>query len=152
MPMPFYRSNVREVLGPLKKKLEGIKPNVLDKLTRTIAADLVSSNMSRIHNEGKAVNGSDIGDYIDGPYKKKREKRQKRVDKVNLDFSGKLHKEFSLEANSQGIGVGFTSEYGANLQEVLEEKYNKTIWGVTREDESVAEKESIKAINKYLNG
>jgi hypothetical protein len=150
--MPSYKSNVREVLGPLKKKLQGIKPNVLDKLTRTIAADLVSSNTVRIHNEGKAVNGSDIGDYADGPYKKKREKKQKRVDKVNLDYSGKLHKEFSLEANSQGIGVGFSTEYGANLQEVLEEKYNKTIWGVTQEDEAIAEKESVKAINKYLNG
>ncbi len=150
--MPSYKSNAKPVLTSLIKRLNGLERNVLDKLTRTVAADLVSSNIGRVHNEGKAVDGSDIGDYKEGAYKKKREARQKRVDKVNLDFTGKLSKEFSLEASGQTVGVGFTTEYAANLYEVLEEKYKKKIWGVTQEDEAIAERESVKAINKYLNG
>lgn len=151
--MPFYKSNAKEVLGSLRGKLEGLQSNVLDKVVREVAIDLVASNQSRIHNDGKAVNGSDIGDYTDGKYKKKREDKGKRIDKVNLDFSGKLSKEFSLEAvGSSEIGVGFLTDYGANLQEVLEEKYKKKIWGATQEDERIANKIATNRINKYLNG
>jgi hypothetical protein len=151
--MPSYKSNAKSVIGGLVKKLDGLKSNVLDKVVREISVDLVASNMSRIHNDGKAVNGSDIGDYAEGKYKEKRKDKQKRTDKVNLDFTGKLSKEFSLEAVGPGeIGVGFLTDYGSNLQEVLEEKYNKKIWGVTQQDEIVAKKIAENRINKYLNG
>jgi hypothetical protein len=151
--MPSYKSNVKSVIGSLVQKLEGVKANVVDKVVREVAVDLVGSNTRRIHNEAKAVDGSDIGNYTDGSYKKRREKRDKRTDKVNLDFSGKLSKEFVLEAVGRSeIGVGFLTDYGANLQEVLEEKYNKIIWGVTQQDEVVAGNILKNRINKYLNG
>jgi hypothetical protein len=150
--MPSYKSNAKQVLNPLLTKLRGLKPNVIDKVTREVAADLVGSNTRRIHNEAKAVDGSDIGDYKDGSYKKKREKLDKRTDKVNLSFSGQLSKEFSFEPTGGTVSVGFLTEYGANLHEVLEENYNKTIWGVTQEDERLAEEITTNRINKYLNG
>jgi hypothetical protein len=151
--MPEYKSNAKSVLGSLIKKLQGIDTKVMDNITRTIAAGLIPSNMDRIHEQGKAVDGSDIGHYTDGAYKKKRQKRQKRIDKVNLDFSGKLHKEFSFAPVApKTIGVGFITSYGANLSEVLEEKYNKKIWGVTQEDERVAEEIAKNKVNQYMNG
>jgi hypothetical protein len=55
--MPGYKSNVQEVLGNLKRQLENIKGPVLDKITRTIGTTLVASNVRRIHNDGKAVDG-----------------------------------------------------------------------------------------------
>jgi hypothetical protein len=150
--MPSYKSNAKQVLSPLLRKLQGLKANVIDKVTREVAADLVGSNIGRIHNEAKAVDGSDIGDYADGSYKKKREKLQKRTDKVNLSFSGQLSKEFSFEPTGGTVSVGFLTDYGANLHEVLEENNNKKIWGVTREDEQFAEEITTNRINKYLNG
>jgi hypothetical protein len=150
--MPSYKSNSKQVLGPLIKKLQGLKANVVDKVTREIAADLVASNIGRIHNDGKAVNGSDIGDYTNGAYKKKRQEKGKRIDKVNLDFSGKLSKEFSFEPTGGSVNVGFITDYGGGLQEVLEEKYSKKIWGATQEDEKVANEVATNRINNYLNG
>jgi hypothetical protein len=150
--MPSYKSNSKQVLGPLIKKLQGLKANVVDKVTREIAADLVASNIGRIHNDGKAVNGSDIGDYTNGAYKKKRQEKGKRLDKVNLDFSGKLSKEFSFEPTGGSVNVGFITDYGGGLQEVLEEKYSKKIWGATQEDEKVANEVATNRINNYLNG
>jgi hypothetical protein len=151
--MPSYKSNAREVLGNLRSKLEGVKSNVVDKVVREVAVDLVGSNTRRIHNEAKAVDGSDIGDYADGPYKKRRQGKDKRVDKVDLSFSGKLSKEFALEAiNQSEIGIGFLTPYGANLHDILEEKYNKKIWGVTQEDEQTKDRILKNRLNKYLNG
>lgn len=149
--MPSYKSNVSKVLKDFQKQLEGL-PGVVDKASREIAADLVGSNISRIHNEGKAVDGSDIGEYKEGKYKNKRKETGKRIDKVNLSFDGKLSKEFSFDANGDTVGVGFLTDYGGDLHENLEEKYDKKIWGMTQEDERIAQKIAENKINDYLNG
>lgn len=151
--MPSYKSNAKSVIGSVVKRLQGLQINVIDKASREIAADLVASNMRRIHNDGQAVDGTDIGDYKEGAYKKKRQEKQKRVDKKNLDFSGKLSKEFSFAAvGRHEIGVGFLTEYGSTLQEAMEEQAGKKIWGVTQEDERVADGIVKRKLNKYLNG
>jgi hypothetical protein len=150
--MPSYKSNAKQVLTPLLRKLQGLKPNVMDKVTREIAADLVASNMGRIHNEGKAVDGTEIGQYKEGAYKNKRDKLGKRIDRKNYSFTGQLSKEFSFEPTGGTVSVGFLTEYGANLHEVLEEQDGKKIWGATQEDERVANEVATNRINKYLNG
>ena len=150
--MPSYRSNVQEVLGRLKNQLAQVDGPVLSKITRTIATTLVASNVRRIHNDGRAVDGSDIGHYKSKSYEEIRIKKGKRVDKVNLDFTGKLSKEFTIEADTQGIGVGFSTPYGANLQDNLEEKYGKKIWGTTMEDENTNQQIAIGELNKAFNG
>ncbi len=143
--MPSYKSNLQEIIIKLKKELDNIKGPVLDKIQRTAASTVVASNDRRIFNNGKAVDGSDIGHYSKS-YEKIRIEKGKRVDLVNLTFTGKLSKEFNFEADGSGIGIGFLTPYGANLHDVLEEKYNKKIWGLTQEDESIIieiEKEEI---------
>jgi hypothetical protein len=151
--MPSYKSNVREVLGNLRHRLEGIETETVSKIVRTIATDLVGSNLTRIHNEGKTVSGEAIGGgkYSES-YEKFRKKNNKKTDFVNLSFSGKLSKEFNQDAVSDTeIGIGFTTQYAAEISEHLEEKYGK-VWGVTQEDEQVAEEITKDEINKALNG
>lgn len=150
--MPDYKSNVQEVLGDLRKKLEGIKKETVSKIVRTVAADLVSSNLTRIHNEGKAVDGNPIGTYSKD-YKKLRQKKGKETDHVNLTFSGKLSKEFNQDAVSETeIGIGFTTDYASEISGFLEgkDKFNKKIWGVTEEDEKIAEEIANDEIQKDL--
>lgn len=150
--MPSYNSNTKEVLGKLRSQLEGLPKDVVNPLTRVIAADLVASNIRRIHNEGKAVDGSDIGSYGNEKYKEKRKDKGKRVDKVNLVFSGKLEKELSFQATSDNeAGVGFLTSYGSDVSEYNEEQFNKKIWGVTSEDEEVAQEIVINRVRKHFN-
>lgn len=151
--MPGYNSNAKSVVKNLIRQFEGIQENVINPLTRSIAAYVAASNVSRIHNEGKDIEGKNIGEYKEGSYKRKREDKDKETQYVNLSFSGQLSKEFQPEAISDSeMGVGFISAYGSNLSEALEDKYNKKIWGVTEEDEKVAQDEFINRLHKYLNG
>lgn len=55
-----YKSNMDAVLGRLKTMLS---ENKLDSLYRECALGVFASNERRVHNEGKAVNGSAIGKY-----------------------------------------------------------------------------------------
>lgn len=158
--MPGYKSNAQSVINALKNQLTGIEDKITKPFIRAVAADVAASNVSRIHNEGKAVDGSKIGDYKEGDdeynqnsYKTKREKKGKQTQYVDLSFSGKLSKEFQPEAvGDLEIGVGFISKYGSDLSEVLEERYGTKIWGKTEEDERIAQEEYKIRLNNYLNG
>jgi hypothetical protein len=149
--MPGYKSNAKVVIDSLVKKLKGIDP-LLVNVSREVAAGIAASNGSRIFTDGKAVDGSNIGNYKEGAHKEKRKKKNKEVNYVNLSFSGTLSKEFSIATTGNNIGIGFITDYGADLHEYLEEKYNKKIWGVTQEDEEKSETLVKNRINKYLNG
>lgn len=56
-----YKSNLDSVILDLKNRLK--KASDISKLQRTIASDLLSSNLIRIHNEGRTVDGGKIGQY-----------------------------------------------------------------------------------------
>lgn len=56
-----YESNISEVIVGLRAKLT--KAVDISKLQRTIATYLMASNLRRIHNDGRAVDGSPIGQY-----------------------------------------------------------------------------------------
>lgn len=151
--MPSYKSNTASVVRDLVKKLKGVDGFVKDKVLREVAADVAASNVYRIHNEGKAVDGSGIGDYKEGPYKEKRQERGRRIDKVDLSMTGKLSKEYTFDAiGTNEVGVGFLTDYGTRVSEALEEKYKKKIWGATQEDERIAQEVAKNRINQYLNG
>ncbi len=56
-----YSSNIQEVVLDLKGKLTDAKQ--VSALQRTIGTYLLASNLRRIHNDGVAVDGSQIGHY-----------------------------------------------------------------------------------------
>ncbi len=60
----IYKSNAKAVIDKLNVKLKGLKNQ--KKLLRDIAVSLQTSNIRRIHNEGKAVTGK-IGSYSTKP-------------------------------------------------------------------------------------
>src|SRR3990167_875461 len=60
-----YQSNTDTVIDSLIGRLNVIKN--MGNAAREIAAAMLASNLHRIHNTGKAVNGSDIGKYSTNP-------------------------------------------------------------------------------------
>lgn len=134
--------------------LEGIEENVIKPLVKAIAVDLATSNDRRIHNEGLDVDGRKIGDYAESTKKvRKRSGGGKEIDYVNLTFTGKLSKEFQVVAiDDLNYGVGFISPYGTKLSIILEKKYDREgkIWGVTEDDDRIAQEEFQLRLDKYL--
>ena len=52
---------MNRVLAKLKTNLVSL--NAMEKLTKEVAIGVRASNMRRVHNDGKAVNGNNIGTY-----------------------------------------------------------------------------------------
>lgn len=181
-----YKSNIDKVINDVSDKIGHIP---LSEITIQVADYLKASNIERIHEEGKAVNGSNIGRYdttrelyinpkkavrnIGQPkgkngqtkfkngkphktvynrnYKDYRNKAGRRIDKVDLNLTGKLQSEFNFVAVKNKADLGFTTEYGGTISEALEDKYNKKIWGVSKEDERQIKNIVVEAIVNKLN-
>lgn len=136
--MPGYDSNAQEVIKNLIQQLNGVT-NAVNLTVKQVAADVAASNVSRIHNEGKAVDGSEIGEYKEGPYRKKRIKTGKEVQYVNLSFTGQLSKEFQpIKISDNEYKIGFLTQYSSQLSKYIEENYDKKIWGVSEDDKRIA--------------
>jgi len=148
-----YTSNMVVVVDKLNVQLKGVKNQ--DNLLRDIAVSLATSNVDRIHTEGKNVAGGKIGTYT--PVTIAIRKRSKKISSVNrssstsviLSFTGKLSTEFQAGQISDGWGVGFTSSYGSNLFKLLTDKYGD-VWGITQSDNQAIDRIVSKEINKKL--
>ena len=151
--MPSYKSNVKAVISRIKWDLEQGVKRAIENSLREATIDVTSSNLHRIHNEGKAVDGSNIGNYVEGPYKKKRSKKGKRIDTVNLSYSGKLSKEYAaLKISSNLYAIGFLTSYGSELAGYIEENYGQKIWGKTPGDEAIVRAIFDRNLKKELKG
>jgi hypothetical protein len=117
----------------------------------------------RVFNEGKAADGSDIGQYKggkDAAYKKKRNAEGRRIDKVDLQFTGRLFESINVvQQNGKDklaiVDPGAHSR--AQIAAYLEEKYSKTIFAIGKDEKVIlmkkvskfAEREISKIIQKW---
>jgi hypothetical protein len=76
--------------------------------------------------------------YYAGGYKAFRASIGRQTSSVNLSLSGKLSKEFGIIASgSNSIDIGYTTKYAKDIAKGQEKRFNKKIWGVSREDKKV---------------
>ena len=141
-----YTSNMVVVVDKLNVQLKGVKNQ--DNMLRDIAVSLATSNVDRIHTEGKNVAGGKIGTYAEST-RKIRKKKGRQISKVDLSFTGQLSKEFQADVIPGGWGAGFTTSYGSNLFKLLTDKYGD-VWGITQSDNQAIDRIVSKEINKKL--
>ncbi len=147
-----YKSNMGVVVDKLNVKLKGLKNQ--EPLLRSVAVSLATSNVDRIHNEGKNVAGNKIGTYTSVTLAIR--KRSKKINPANrtgsdiiLSFTRKLSTEFQAAEITGGWGAGFISPYGSNLFDILTKRFGD-IWGISASDKQAINRIVTKEINKKL--
>ncbi len=132
-----YKSNIDKILGPLKTKLTARNIQLMNK---EIAQSIFASNLRRIHNDGKAVNGKSIGNYRPST-KRYRIKHNREVAYVDLEVNGRLRLSWKMLPNGRnGYVIGFENKYGSDISGYMEDHFKKKIWGVSDEDKKVSER------------
>lgn len=152
--MITVKTNITEALAPIAEQVASLSPGgaLYDTTLRTVATSMLGVVRTRIHQEGKAADGSDIGQYVEGPYKKNREKRGRRTDKVNLSFSGQMDSQLSMIATSNGgYGLGWPNDEMFKRSQGLEQKYNKKIWALSADEEQQAAAVAQNVIDSALS-
>lgn len=159
-----YESNIQTTVIDLKKRLKGFMAD--NALVKTVATTLAASNVRRIHNEGKAVNGSNIGNYDTksiyvNPDKspKKFTPQGKGGDKVFK--SGKAHKTKYFDKGYKGFRAQIgrrTNKVDLNLTAKLEFSFqpeargNDWVVGFTSKEQAKIARGNEKRFGKIIWG
>jgi len=134
-------------LSGFEKDLQKIKDDLSDKesLLRPVCVELSGIMNNRIHEDGQASDGSQIGQYKTS-YLRMREafKHSRTETKVVLVLSRKLSNSWGAFATEKGYAVGFTdsaaTEGVTGLKKIkfAEEHFGKKIGDMTKEEETYA--------------
>lgn len=88
--------------------------------------------------------------YFDS-YKGFREGIGRPTDKVNLSLSGQMNSQFTVIPTENGYGLGWNNTEMYDRSQGLETKYNKVIWGLTKEENEQAVDVANFEISKIIN-
>lgn len=124
------KSNISSVVGRIKAKFD--KLNDKEYLLRPVCSGLIDLMTKRIHTDGQASDGGQIGIYSKG-YLAVREKKYKRGGdpKVIISLTRQLENDWSAIATERGYGIGFLKLLNYNKSQWVQETYNKKIFKMT---------------------
>ena len=149
MNIDQYRSKI-EILGSEFEEIIKNAPIVQ-------AQDLLGAISYRIFNEGKSSDGSAIGQYAGadsksrGRYKALRNARGRRIDTVDLQFTGSLFESIKTGSDENGALIGFTIDELAKIGRYNEERYKKAIFKPSESEAENAKELMVDWIKEELN-
>lgn len=107
------KTNLPEVTNRLKEKLNKLKDK--EYLLRPVCVDLVDLMTKRIHMDGIASDGTQIGEYSDSYLRYRQKKHKRSTDtKVVVSLTRQLENDWAVIATPKGYGIGFKNKF--NLQ------------------------------------
>lgn len=104
-----------------------------EKWQRIAALTVFAKHKPRIFERGLAADGSKIGNYKDGAYKKKRAQKGRETSYVNLEMFGSMKKDYQVTKTGI-VGFGFSNKTESDKAEWNEDRYGKDIFELTEEE------------------
>lgn len=126
------KEKVIEVIGPTST------------IYRQIALDLIPIIQERIHVQGKAADGNEIGNYS-LQYIKIRQRNKRNSDpKVILSLTRQMENDYAVVATQRGWGIGFNNQFNLNKAKWNNKRYGgRTIYDLTASE--------LETVTKILN-
>jgi hypothetical protein len=132
-------------MGQLKRKLEILKDR--EYLLRPVALELIPEMTQRIHQEGKASDGGQIGTYSNS-YLKQRERNKRGADtKVIVSLTRQLENDWAVVPTEKGYGIGFNNPLNVQKMRWVEANKKKVIANLSENERRYA----IERINELVN-
>ena len=138
-------TNIDQVINSLESKLGDATKQYV---TLRVATALLGPVKSRIHEEGLASDGAEIGTY-DNAYLRERQKRYNRTadSKIILSLTRQMENDFSVQAvGSTSYGLGFNNS--ANYEKAVwnDKRFGHIVYALTKEEEELATQIAKEAI------
>lgn len=139
------RTNLGQVIGQLKRKLDILRDR--EYLLRPVAIELIPEITQRIHQEGRASDGTQIGTYSNS-YLKERERKNRGSDtKVIVSLTRQLENDWAVIPTDKGYGIGFNNILNVQKLRWVEENKKKIISRLSEKERQYA----IDRINELVN-
>lgn len=128
--MAAIKTNIGEVTESIKARLAKLGDK--EYIPRTLSFDLIDLMTKRIHIDGGAADGSQIGNY-NSQYLRLRQKKYNRSadNKIIVSLTRQLENDWSVIATDQGYGIGFLNPLNFQKARWVEENKGKKIFSLS---------------------
>lgn len=131
------KTNIASITGNLNSKLKQLTDK--DYLLRPVCFDLIDIMTNRIHNNGQAADGGDIGTYSRGYLAVRQKKYNRSSDaKVIVSLTRQLENDWSVIATPNGYGIGFLNQFNLQKARWVEEGKSRQIFRLSATEQAYA--------------
>lgn len=132
--MASIRTNIGEVTERIKARLAKLGDK--EYIPRTLSFDLIDLMTKRIHIDGGAADGSQIGSY-NSQYLRLRQKKFSRSsdNKIIVSLTRQLENDWSVIATDRGYGIGFLNPFNFQKARWVEENKGKKIFSLSSSEQ-----------------
>lgn len=145
------KTNIGQVTQAIAEKLKVLKDP--EYLLRPVAFGLIDKMTQRIHNEGKASDGNEIGQYSNSYLKQRQRKPLNRTadSKIIVSATRQLENDWSVIAVEKGYGIGFNNPFNLQKLRWVEQGQGKKIGDLTPDEQKYATDYINELVSDALN-
>lgn len=130
-------TNIDALINSLEAKLNDATKQFI---ALEVATALLGPVKARIHNDGLAADGSEIGTYSNAYLKERIRKYNRTSDaKVILSLTRQMENDFTVQAvgsNSYGLGYNNSKNYEKAIWN--DNRFGHTVYALTKDEEKIA--------------
>lgn len=143
------KTNIGEVTDEIRAKLALLADK--ENIPRILAFDAIDLMTKRIHIDGEAADGGQIGTYSKR-YLALREKKYNRSKdtKVIVSLTRQLENNWSVIATDKGYGVGFLNPFNLQKARWVEQGKGREIFSLSRSEENYITETVTELVNNGL--
>lgn len=142
-------TNLVGVFSKIKTNFEILKDR--EYLLRPLAIETIPNMKERIHKEGQASDGEQIGTYSNG-YMRQREKNNRSEDrKIIVSLTRQLENDWAVLATTNGYGIGFNNLFNAQKAGWVEAVKKKIIFNLSADERTYIRERLQELVNGAIN-
>lgn len=128
--MASIQSNIGEVTGNIEEKIKKLGDK--EYIPRTLSFDLIDLMTKRIHIDGVAADGSQIGTYNKDYLSLRKRKYNRSADsKIIVSLTRQLENDWNVIATDDGYGIGFLNSHNFDKARWVEQNKGKKIFSLS---------------------
>lgn len=120
------------IQGDLVSKFDLLRDR--EYLLRPLAIETIPLMKERIHENGQASDGSQIGEYANSYMRQRAEAGRGQSRKIIVALTSQLEQDWSVQPTDRGYGIGFNNPFNAQKMRWVEEQKGKIIANLSAEE------------------
>lgn len=141
-------TNLPAVIGDIKSSFEKLFNK--EYLLRPLAIEVIPLMKERIHINGEASDGSQIGTYSNGYMAARERAGRGESRKVIVALTSQLERDWSVIATERGYGIGFNNVFNAEKLRWVEEQKGKIIANLSADERQYIRERIEELVNGAL--
>lgn len=142
-------TNIAAVFDKVRSNFELLKNK--EYLLRPLAIETIPNMKERIHKEGQATDGGQIGTYSSG-YMRVREDNKRGADrKIIVSLTRQLENDWAVLGTPTGYGIGFNNPLNRQKAGWVEEQKKRIIFNLSEKEKDYIRERVKDLVNGAIN-